>query len=78
MLSDGNATRSLGGGKMETIPGKELFDVITNAKKNGASLPRIHTIYYVTGNDKREEERMLRGISSRSGGKFRRVKAAKR
>ena len=77
MLSDGNATRSLGGGKMETIDGSELFKMVTEAKRTRPSIPRIHTIYYVTGKDKREEERMLRGISSRSGGKFRRVKAAK-
>jgi hypothetical protein len=77
MLSDGNATRSLGRGKMETIDDSDLYVIITEAKKNRPSIPRIHTIYYVTGNDKREEERMLRGISTRSGGKFRRVKAAK-
>ncbi|MEZ5325703.1 MAG: hypothetical protein R3F19_11645 [Verrucomicrobiales bacterium] len=78
MLSDGNATRSLGRGKMETIADSELFQMITDARKSKPSIPRIHTIYYVTGNDKREEERMLRGISTRSGGKFRRVKAEKR
>jgi hypothetical protein len=77
MLTDGNATRSLGGGKMETIEGKELYKQISEAKKGQPSLPRIHTVYYLTGQDKREEERMLRGISSRTGGEFRRVKAAR-
>ena len=33
---------------------------------------------YLTGQDKREEERMLRGISTRTGGKFRKVKVEKR
>lgn len=77
MLSDGNATRSLGGGRMETIDDSDLFKIISEAGKRQSSVPRIHTIYYVTGNDKREEERLLRGISSRSGGRFRRVKAAR-
>ena len=78
MLTDGNATRSLGGGRMETIQSKDLYRQISDAKKNHPSVPRVHTVYYLTGNDKREEERMLRGIASRTGGRFRRVKAARR
>jgi len=76
MLTDGNATRSQGGGGMSTIPNEELFKQIEQAAKDHAQLPRIHTIYYVTGADKKEEEDLLRGIARKTKGKFRKVEAA--
>ena len=78
MLTDGNATRSMGRGSLETIPDRDLYKLIDKAADDYPSVPRIHTIYYLTGKDKREEERMLRGISRRSKGKFAKVKAKKR
>lgn len=76
MLTDGNATRSTGRGGMSAIPEKEIFDQLETAGKDAAVLPRIHTIYYMTGADKKEEEDLLRGIARRSKGKFRKVEAA--
>lgn len=78
MLSDGNATRSLGRGSMEDIPERELLDIIEKAEEERGKIPKIHTIYYVTGADKREEERMLRRIASKTGGESEKVKAEKR
>ncbi len=76
MLTDGNATRSLGRGSFEVIETSEILTQIEEAAKDLPQLPRIHTIYYLTGNDKREEERLLRGISRKTNGKFRKQKAA--
>ncbi len=76
LLSDGNATASDRGGK--EIPEKELLDIVEAGGKNAAYSTRIHTIYYVTGSDKRSEERMLRALSRKTGGKFDKVKAAPR
>ncbi len=76
MLTDGNATRSQSGGGMSAIPNEELFKQIEQAAKDTPSLPRIHTVYYVTGADKKEEEDLLRGIARKTKGKFRKVGAA--
>ena len=76
MLTDGNATRSQSGGGMTTIPNDEILKQIENAAKEIPSLPRIHTIYYMTGADKKEEEDLLRGIARKTKGKFRKVEAA--
>jgi hypothetical protein len=75
MLSDGNATASDRGGK--TIPEDELVDMVKAAMTKG-EVPRIHTIYYVTGKDVNAEEKMLKAISRRTKGKSRKVKADKR
>jgi hypothetical protein len=76
MLTDGNATRSSPRGGMSPIPNSEIFDLITSASHSLPALPRIHTIYYVTGSDRKEEEDLLRGIARRTKGKFRKVPAA--
>ena len=78
MLTDGNATRTLGRGKFEVIPAKELYELIEKAARELPKIPRIHTIYYLTGKDDREEERMLRGFSRKTNGKFRKQKAPTR
>ena len=77
MLTDGNATASKPGGGFGVIEDRDIYSIISDAKKENENLPRIHTLYYLTGNDKREEEKMLRGISRRTGGKFRKVKVEK-
>ena len=76
MLTDGNATRSTGSGGMSTIPAEEIFKQIEQAAKDTPSLPRVHTIYYMTGADRKEEEDLLRGIARKTKGKFRKVEAA--
>ena len=76
MLTDGNATRSNPGGGMSTIPAEEIFKQIEQAAKDNPALPRVHTIYYMTGADKKEEEDLLRGIARKTKGKFRKVEAA--
>ncbi len=78
MLTDGNATASEQGGGLRTIEEDELYKLIADAKQGGRSVPRIHTLYYLTGADKREEEKMLRGIARKSDGEFRKVKVDKR
>lgn len=72
MLTDGNATRSLGKGKFEVIEVGALLDLIETAT---SPPPRIHTIYYLTGKDKRDEEHLLRRLARRTGGQFRKQKA---
>lgn len=77
MLTDGNATRSSGeaGARMEVIPEDELVDMIEKQKQDKGRAPKIHTIYYVNAEDKREEEKMLKALSRKSGGESRKVKA---
>jgi hypothetical protein len=79
MLTDGNATRSGAGPSgrgTEVIPEKELVDQIEAAGKGMDHLPRIHTIYYMTGKDVKAEEDLLKGIARKTKGKFSKVKAA--
>jgi hypothetical protein len=75
MLTDGNATRSLGRGAFEVIEAQELLAQLEAAVTEGARLPRLHTIYYVTGKDDKEEERMLRSLARRTGAQFRKQAA---
>ena len=77
MLTDGNATASQPGGGMKPIPEEEIFAAAENAQKE---LPvtkraRLHTIYYVTGEDKADERQMLQRLASRNRGQFRQVQA---
>jgi hypothetical protein len=73
LLTDGNATRS-GSGRMEVISEDELVNQIEAAREMGP-IPRIHTIYYLTGADKKEEESMLKAVARKTQGKFSKVKA---
>lgn len=75
MLTDGNATASQPGGGMTTIPADTLVSQLTEAAKAKEVLPRINTIYYLTGADKKEEEDMLKAIARKTKGKFRKVEA---
>ena len=75
MLTDGNATASTGRGGMSPIPADTLFDQVEKARKDLPEMPRIHTIYYLTGADKKEEEDLLKGIARKTKGRFRKVTA---
>lgn len=79
MLTDGNATAAGPHGGMKPIPDEEIFAAADTGQK---ALPltkraRLHVIYYVTGEDKADERRMLQGLASRNGGQFRQVAAKK-
>ena len=76
MLTDGNATASQPGGGMTPIPREDLLEILANASGERETLPRIHTIYYLTGADKKEEEDMLKDIARKTKGRFRKVEAA--
>ena len=75
LLSDGNATRMGEGRSMEVIPEDALVDILEKARSEKSRIPKIHTIYYVTGADKREEEHMLKALARKSGGESRKVQA---
>lgn len=76
MLTDGNATATQPGGGMSPIPAKDLVQILDDASEERETLPRIHTIYYLTGADKKEEEDMLKDIARKTKGRFRKVEAA--
>jgi hypothetical protein len=61
---------------MTTIPAKTLTGLLEDASDERETLPRIHTIYYLTGGDKKEEEDMLKDIARKTKGRFRKVEAA--
>ncbi len=75
MLTDGNAS-----GKSAVDPNRDISadDIYKAAEEGQKALPKkakLHTIYYLTGNDKQEEETMLRQLASRNGpGTFQKVK----
>ncbi len=73
MLTDGNATKSEGG-NLQPIDEKDIWKVAEEGQKALTKKAKLHTIYYLTGRDKQDEERMLRGLASRNGGTFRKVK----
>jgi len=51
--------------------------LIDKSAEDLPQVPRIHTIYYVTGKDDREEERMLKALARKTKGRFRKQKAAR-
>ncbi|CAN5588178.1 hypothetical protein BH18VER1_BH18VER1_14690 [soil metagenome] len=75
MLTDGNAS-----GKSAVDPNRDISadDIYKVAEQGQKALPKkakLHTIYYLTGKDKQEEETMLRQLASRNGpGTFQKVK----
>jgi hypothetical protein len=92
MLSDGNATqaggpsddrdnrnnRGGGFGNLQPIPEKDILDVIDAGQATLEIPARIHTIYYVTGQDKADEKALLRSISRKNNGTSKTVKADKK
>ncbi len=76
MLTDGNATEPKGGrGEISPIPARRIYEVAESGQRGLEKPARLHVIYYLTGEAKNEEERMLRGLASRNGGKFSKIKA---
>ena len=69
MLTDGNATAAREG----PIPEQEIYNAAENGQKTLSKRARLHAIYYVTGEDKPDERKMLSGLAGRNGGKFQQV-----
>ena len=66
MLTDGNATAAGGGGsRPQPIDETELYKIVEEGQKTLSKKAKLHVIYYVTGTDKPEEVRMLRGLTAR-------------
>ena len=75
MLTDGDAN-----GESATEPGKkigpeDLYRIAEEGQKALSKKAKLHTIYYLTGKDKPEEERMLRQLANRNGGTLAKVTA---
>lgn len=77
MLTDGNATSAAGGG-LSAIPADDIWKVADEGQRSLRSPARLHVIYYLTGAEKEDEERMLRGLASKNGGQFRKTQASGR
>ncbi len=77
MLTDGNATAS-NGGSLQTIDDKDIWKVAEEGQKTLTKKAKLHTVYYLTGKEKPEEENMLRQLASRNGGNFRKMPAVKK
>jgi von Willebrand factor type A domain len=75
MLSDGNATRSGQDNKLEVIPERELVQMINKSRDEKLHVTKIHTIYYVTGKDNKEEAELLRAIARATKGDSKKVEA---
>lgn len=75
MLTDGNATESAGGGGLTPIAPDRIWDAAAAGQQGLEKLARLHVIYYVTGEEKPDEEKMLRVLSGRNQGRFKKVKA---
>jgi hypothetical protein len=57
------------------ITQQELIDLAQNLQKELEIPARIHTIYFVTGKAKNEEEQILRALARRNEGRFKQVEA---
>lgn len=75
MLTDGNATAAQPGGGLKPIPADDIWKGAAAGQKTLEKEARLHVIYYITGQEKADEKRMLRTLAARNGGKFRDVKA---
>ena len=75
MLTDGNATSSAGGG-LRPIPAEDIWQAAEIGQRGLQSPARLHVIYYLTGAEKEDEERMLRGLATKNGGQFRKTHAS--
>jgi hypothetical protein len=74
MLTDGDANGDLPDGSGKITP-QYLYSLVDEAQKNLPKKVKLHTIYYLTGREKREEEQMLRQLANRTGGTLVKVKA---
>jgi len=71
MLTDGNATAAREG----AIPEQEIYNAAETGQKTLSKRARLHAIYYVTGEDKPDERRMLSSLAGRNNGKFQQINA---
>ena len=75
MLTDGNATESQPGGGLSPIPPEDIFKVAEAGQKTLPKRAKVHVIYYLNGKEKADERQMLKNLSARNSGQFRRVEA---
>jgi hypothetical protein len=75
MITDGNATSNEGGAS-QAIPEAEIWKIAQEGQKTLPKPAKLHVIYYLTGKEKSEEERMLRGLTraGANGSQFLRVR----
>ncbi len=75
MLTDGNATISQSGGGLKPIPPSEIYKIVEDGEKQLPKKAKVHVIYYLNGKEKSDEVDLLRGLASRTSGKFQKVEA---
>ncbi len=75
LLTDGNATGDSMIQPGRKITPEDIFSVAETGQKTLHRRAKIHSVYYVTGEDKPEERQMLMTLSGRNGGKFLSVQA---
>ncbi len=78
MLTDGNASGTSIVDPSRDISPEDIYKVLEEGEKTLPKKAKLHTIYYLTGKDKPEEERMLRQLASRTGGTFIKMKPPKK
>jgi len=71
IVTDGEINR----GNFNTIPEREMLDIIEGLQDQLAEPARIHVIHYETAVARDEEVDTMRAIASRNNGRFRKVKA---
>ncbi len=75
LITDGNATGDSVIHPGQKISPEDIYKVAEDGEKTLNRPAKIHTIYYVTGEDRPDERQMLINLSGRTGGKFNRVEA---
>lgn len=85
LITDGEMSRSGGGAggqdekdgeRLSTgISEQELLDVIGEGQKKLEEPARIHVIHFLTKAAREDEEKILRAVARRNGGRFKQVKA---
>lgn len=75
LLTDGNATGDSMIQPGRKITPEDIFAVAETGQKTLHRRAKIHSVYYMTGDDRAEERQMLATLAGRNGGKFLSVQA---